>query len=217
MAYKLVAEDGEEIVLRDGFSPVPSGSGWFGFSSSIASIEQYGLTVDDYERMLAEQHESCGICDRHPTSVGPLVVDHDHESGRVRGLLCRRCNLGLGLFYDTPDIADAAADWLRQRGCWRTKPLSPEVVERLAPFTTPPDQIAIRRTENAIRGWTPELRHVFDCRRGTKDASLDEAWERFWIKFRTATHNYKHRERALFKARDEWIKLGGDPDDFRTP
>lgn len=62
--------------------------------------QRYGLSVDDYSRMKAAQGGRCRICDR-PSS--PLVVDHCHESGHVRGLLCRRCNFALGAVGDNLD------------------------------------------------------------------------------------------------------------------
>jgi hypothetical protein len=53
----------------------------------------YGITVEDYDRMFADQSGACLLCDR--TDV-VLVVDHDHDTGAIRGLLCHRCNLLLG-------------------------------------------------------------------------------------------------------------------------
>jgi hypothetical protein len=69
----------------------------------------YNLTVDDYQRMYAEQQGRCAIClDEHPE----LAVDHDHESGAVRGLLCRCCNLALGYLRDNPGYLIAAIAYL---------------------------------------------------------------------------------------------------------
>jgi hypothetical protein len=61
---------------------------------------KFGLTVADYEEMLAGQNGACKICGK--TTRKRLAVDHDHETGEVRGLLCHRCNMGLGLFDDNP-------------------------------------------------------------------------------------------------------------------
>jgi hypothetical protein len=54
-----------------------------------------------------------GVCAIHgePTR-SPLVVDHDHRTGRVRGLLCRKCNLGIGHLGDNPEIVKRASDYL---------------------------------------------------------------------------------------------------------
>jgi hypothetical protein len=59
----------------------------------------YGITLDDYEKMLAKQEGRCAICrtDR-PGGSGKFHVDHDHKTGTVRGLLCMRCNHTLGAF-----------------------------------------------------------------------------------------------------------------------
>lgn len=57
----------------------------------------YGLSVADYELMLRQQKEKCLVCKDEPAQYR-LCVDHDHETGKVRGLLCHPCNLALGRF-----------------------------------------------------------------------------------------------------------------------
>lgn len=76
----------------------------------------YGLSMDDYERMAREQDQRCAICGGSQTRVdsdGALVVDHDHKTGTVRGLLCALCNTGLGAMRDDPAILLAAVRYLR--------------------------------------------------------------------------------------------------------
>lgn len=58
-------------------------------------LKNFGITMDDYERMLESQHELCAICGHICMTYANLTVDHDHETGEVRGLLCRSCNLKL--------------------------------------------------------------------------------------------------------------------------
>lgn len=77
---------------------------------------KYGLSDERYDEMLAEQAHRCAIC-RTDKSVGiseKLHVDHDHGTGRVRGLLCNACNNGLGRFRDDPALLRAAADYLER-------------------------------------------------------------------------------------------------------
>lgn len=78
----------------------------------------YGITIDDYNRMLDEQEHSCAICGVEAWDAGGkgnrLHVDHDHTSGRVRALLCNKCNVGLGSFRDDPAALRAAADYLEK-------------------------------------------------------------------------------------------------------
>jgi hypothetical protein len=66
---------------------------------------QLGVTIADYDRMLEAQHGVCAICG-NPPKTRRLDVDHDHKTGRVRGLLCHRCNRTLASW-----ITD---DWLRK-------------------------------------------------------------------------------------------------------
>ena len=66
------------------------------------SYEKYGITEDDYNQMLKEQNHGCASCGQSCPSKKDLAIDHDHETGRVRGLLCMKCNTALGLLNDDP-------------------------------------------------------------------------------------------------------------------
>lgn len=69
----------------------------------------YGLSLQDYRAMRERQKNVCGIC---KTPGKPLCVDHCHANGKVRGLLCRGCNLGLGNYKDNPVLTRAATAYL---------------------------------------------------------------------------------------------------------
>jgi len=66
---------------------------------------RYGITIEDYNRMLSEQNGACAICgtDKPGGKAKVWSVDHCHSTNRVRGLLCHRCNMGLGYFKDDLD------------------------------------------------------------------------------------------------------------------
>lgn len=72
--------------------------------------QYYGLSEEEYETLVA-QFPICPICAQDFGSRGP-VVDHDHTTGAVRGLLCHPCNLLLGHAKDDPTTLIAAADYL---------------------------------------------------------------------------------------------------------
>lgn len=77
-------------------------------------IKQYGLTTEEFEALLQEQGGACKICgfsDRSNPNFFPMV-DHCHQTGRVRGLLCGNCNHGLGKFKDNPGLLERAASYL---------------------------------------------------------------------------------------------------------
>ena len=57
---------------------------------------KYGITLDEYDRLYKEQNGLCKICGKN-VQYGKLCVDHDHDSGTVRGLLCVSCNIRLGV------------------------------------------------------------------------------------------------------------------------
>lgn len=75
---------------------------------------KYGISATDYERMSAEQGGVCAICQRLNNGRwdSGLYVDHDHATGRVRGLLCFSCNTALGGFRDSADLMRAGVDYL---------------------------------------------------------------------------------------------------------
>ena len=76
---------------------------------------KYGMTLGQYDALLAAQGGGCAICHRPPNDVISLHVDHEHSSGRVRALLCVRCNNGLGLFDEDPALFAAAVTYLTAR------------------------------------------------------------------------------------------------------
>ena len=76
----------------------------------------FGIEKEDFERMNAEQDGKCAICGNAPTvharNRGVLCVDHDHKTNKIRALLCRPCNQGLGLFYDNKELMVKAIQYL---------------------------------------------------------------------------------------------------------
>lgn len=90
----------------------------------VARLWKFGLTPETFAEMLAAQNGRCAICDTDDPKgnrVSTWTVDHDHtccpgktSCGRcVRGLLCNRCNRGIGMFGDDPVILESAAAYLR--------------------------------------------------------------------------------------------------------
>ena len=76
----------------------------------------YGITVEQYEKLFESQGRRCAICGSCD-SRGPGVnfhVDHDHKTGKVRGLLCCNCNFVVGHSLDSPEILMRAADYLNR-------------------------------------------------------------------------------------------------------
>lgn len=82
---------------------------------------RYGMTVEQHAAMVNAQGNLCAICGEPPKPDGVraasrLHIDHDHGSGRVRGLLCNHCNRGLGAFRDRPELLELAVLYLRSFG-----------------------------------------------------------------------------------------------------
>ena len=81
---------------------------------------QYGITDSDLAQMKDEQNNKCYICQSEGFLIGKnnhsekLAVDHCHDTGKVRKLLCHNCNRALGLFKDKPELLRKAADYLEE-------------------------------------------------------------------------------------------------------
>lgn len=92
------------------------------YRSWVARLRRRGITVEEYNALVEAQGDACAICrtdDKGTGRNGPFdvwQVDHDHETGAVRGLLCSPCNLALGLFGDDPDRLAAAIAYLSRTG-----------------------------------------------------------------------------------------------------
>lgn len=72
----------------------------------------YGISMEEYLSMLAKQENRCQICTREFGEDLIPHIDHDHDSGWVRGILCQKCNQGLGVFDENPDCLEAAARYV---------------------------------------------------------------------------------------------------------
>ena len=82
--------------------------------------EGYKMTLEEYQKMHDEQGGKCLICNQETKGRGKkknqLAVDHCHETGKIRGLLCNYCNTGLGLFRDNISLLEKASNYLKERG-----------------------------------------------------------------------------------------------------
>lgn len=81
-----------------------------------ATFRKYGVTREHYYAMLSEQFGGCAICFTEEPGRGNkyFAIDHNHETGAVRGLLCHGCNTGAGMFNDDPVRLRLAADYLEK-------------------------------------------------------------------------------------------------------
>lgn len=77
---------------------------------------RYGITLEEYNALLKAQSGLCAICTEELS--GRKHLDHDHVSGRVRGILCQHCNRGLGGFRDKPEHLKQAALYIERHLCY---------------------------------------------------------------------------------------------------
>lgn len=73
----------------------------------------YGLKPEDVEELLKKQNHTCAICGKHESEFKKILeIDHDHKTGKVRGMLCHKCNKMLGLIDDSIDILKKSIEYL---------------------------------------------------------------------------------------------------------
>ncbi len=89
--------------------------------SRRSCLNQYGLTEKDYEELLEKQNGVCAICGKPPygkraahNQESKLHIDHNHTTGKVRGLLCTRCNTSIGGFDENISIIEKAIQYLKE-------------------------------------------------------------------------------------------------------
>ena len=107
MPYK---DPAKNRAARDAYQKSPKGK----YSAWKHSLKKnYGITPDDYNQMFSEQEGCCAICGIHQTETKhKLHVDHCHETGAIRGLLCKNCNFALGNFKDSVVNLSSAIKYL---------------------------------------------------------------------------------------------------------
>lgn len=87
------------------------------YQRNSALKAKYGIDQQEFNRMLKNQGKKCRICLRNPKDKETFHVDHDHDTGEIRGILCSGCNRGLGLLRDNEEIVASALKYLRKTTC----------------------------------------------------------------------------------------------------
>jgi hypothetical protein len=73
-------------------------------------LRTYGLTLDQFHAKYESQDFACAVCKTY-LDLGDVHIDHNHSTGRARGLMCRGCNTGFGMFKESPDLLQAAVSY----------------------------------------------------------------------------------------------------------
>jgi hypothetical protein len=103
---------------------------WKRHTKNVHFRRQYGITYNDYLALHEKQLGLCAICGNPEKLIKQgvkfdLAVDHDHVTGRIRGLLCNNCNRALGLMKDDALVLQSALDYLRRTGV-KSPPVRPD-------------------------------------------------------------------------------------------
>ena len=73
----------------------------------------YGITIDEFNKILKKQEGKCVICRTDKPNGRGFCVDHDHKTGKVRGILCHSCNTGIGSLKDSVELLEKAIKYLK--------------------------------------------------------------------------------------------------------
>ena len=76
-------------------------------------INRLNQLIKDYDKMYEDQDGKCAICKKEKTITNNFYVDHCHKTKKVRGLLCMRCNSGMGYFKDNASLMEKAIEYLK--------------------------------------------------------------------------------------------------------
>jgi hypothetical protein len=76
----------------------------------------YGITLEEYDKMFLEQGNKCDLCGLDFVEGKRVAIDHDHNTGKIRGIIHLGCNSAIGLLLDSPDICRKAAVYLEKHG-----------------------------------------------------------------------------------------------------
>jgi hypothetical protein len=102
----------EADYIRDGKRNCPSYTKENNDAKNL--MRKWGLTPEEYKALLDQQDGKCKICrSSEAGGKGRFHVDHDHQTGQFRALLCHKCNTGLGFFNDSPEILHKAIEYLK--------------------------------------------------------------------------------------------------------
>lgn len=162
---------------------------------NVNVFQDYGISVQELYVMLQEQGNACAIGRELFSGDNPWCVDHYHETGKVRGLLCRKCNWGLGNFDDDPNKTNAATKYLTRE---RSKASPAEAIASLRrEFSTAIAALrrdfvftvdntpSKKRALKFIVGWCVSHEHEFNGRNKTdSDGSPlgpSDGWVGWWV------------------------------------
>lgn len=76
--------------------------------------KRYNITIDEYEKILLSQNGVCAICRKNNLIKRRFAVDHNHKTNKIRGILCYKCNVGLGSFEDDTTLLQKAILYLKE-------------------------------------------------------------------------------------------------------
>lgn len=79
-------------------------------------VGRYKMLYSEFQELWNKQNGRCAICGTLFLNDRSYRIDHDHETGKVRGILCASCNTGLGLFKDAPEVLNMASEYLTTHG-----------------------------------------------------------------------------------------------------
>ena len=109
MELESLAERFKRLAAETGSKPT-----WYDRNKAAIIQRRYGITLETAQQKLEDQQFLCALCACHLDHVigRNAQIEHDHKTGRFRGVVCLRCNLGLGWIQDNPELVDKIVAYL---------------------------------------------------------------------------------------------------------
>jgi hypothetical protein len=112
--HKKWRENNKEIVKKYNTEYRKNNKAKYKILYKIHNLKKYSLTIENLEEMKIKQNNKCAICGEEFKKSKNIHVDHCHITGKVRGLLCNKCNTGLGFLHDNIDVLKNAINYLER-------------------------------------------------------------------------------------------------------
>mgnify|MGYP001496370973 CR=1 FL=1 len=107
-------KNNKDVILQQYRDKYKNNDEWRNRKKNTQLIKEYGITLDDYNNLLEKQNYKCAICGRNfKDAIKGLYIDHNHETGKIRGLLCLQCNSAIGMLNENINTLTKAISYLK--------------------------------------------------------------------------------------------------------
>lgn len=111
-----ISKEKQQIYTKKAYKKFKEQEGWREKLKINRLKANYKLTIEEFDNILIQQNHNCIIC-KKPLKETKRCIDHNHKTGKIRGILCVKCNTGLGFFqyfWDNPELLKVVINYLKE-------------------------------------------------------------------------------------------------------